>query len=520
MSDASKVLHAKEPFHYHEKTVEPRVNYDSDYKLQSSISPSDRVFVPLEATRNGSADLAQSANQEAATINHSDFQQSAITISSGASIKPNIDHEVDLPEPKNRLEVETKSLISNDAILETAHQISGYHSYYQQIKPTKSKEIDLTDDDMTKSDAPFLGTRSGEGERASSRARSLAEPVTFAKSAPNATHHPDSSPHFPRANPNDRKTNSDIQEIINGFVKLLNGNVQVQANTNGPPGPAGKPSFPSRTRINNRGPPRITDVPPIVFEQPQLPAAPPEVTPTTTLSPPSSGHTHEPPPYPFDVPMSLPPQPPSVYRPFVAGVPLPEQLVPTGNRTSNVTTGSITQEIVYKEFSKTDRPFNFTASSYIEKVNRTVAKVTQHPPVSPSPTLPLESAKNVSKVTEDRGESKLNKTNVIMQDSKDSRNSSSVIDIKSTPSSSLPSQSPVYSAVPPLSSPELTDNFLPSTGVGTAVAVLEPSTQEVSGLQEVHKATASTPSPSSSGIVSSTLRKRPGQQSKLFFFLN
>lgn len=126
----------------------------------------------------------------------------------------------------------------------------------------------------------------------------------------------------------------------------------------------------------------------------------------------------------------------------------------------------------------------------------------------------------MSKVTEDRGESKLNKTNVIMQDSKDSRNSSSVIDIKSTPSSSLPSQSPVYSAVPPLSSPELTDNFLPSTGVGTAVAVLEPSTQEVSGLQEVHKATASTPSPSSSGIVSSTLRKRPGQQSKLFFFLN
>lgn len=514
MSDASKVLHAKEPFHYHEKTVEPRVNYDADYKLQSSISPSDRVFVQHTATQNGAAGLVQNANQEAAaSINRHDFQ-SAVPIGPGASIQSNFDHEVDLPEPKNGLEVETKSLANNDVILHAAHQISGYHSYYQQIKPTRAKELDLTDDDMTKSDAPLLGTHSGEAERASSRARSLAEPIAFANLESNATHHLDSSPHFPRSNPNDRKTNSDIQEIINGFVKLLNGNVQVQANTNGPPGPVGKPSFPSRTRINNRGPPRITDVPPIVFEQPQLPLAPPEVTPTTTLSPPASGHTHDPPPYPFDVPMSLPPQPPSVNRPFVAGVPLPEQLVPTGNRTSNVSLGSITQEFVYKDFSKMDRPFNFTANSYIEKVNRTLAKVTQQPPVSPSPTLSVEPAKNVSKETEDRVESKLSKTNVTLQDSKDSKNLTSVVDIKSTQSSSLPSQSPVFSAVPSLLSPELSDNFLPSSGVGTAVAVLEPSTQEVSGLQEVHKATASTPTPSSSGIVSSTLRKRPGQQSK------
>ena len=158
--------------------------------------------------------------------------------------------------------------------------------------------------------------------------------------------------------------------------------------------------------------------------------------------------------------------------------------------------------------------------SYIEKVNRTVAKVTQQPSLpsaSPSPAAPVDPIRNVSKEAVDvKADSELNKTNATLPDTK---NSTFVADIKSTPASSIASQLPVFSSVPPLLSPELSDNFLPSTGVGTAVAILEPSTQEVSGLQEVHKATASTPTPSSSGIVSSTLRKRPGQQSKFLMKL-
>lgn len=52
--------------------------------------------------------------------------------------------------------------------------------------------------------------------------------------------------------------NADIQDIITGIVKLLNGNVNVQNSA---------PLLPTRrfaTRINNRGPPRISDLPPIL----------------------------------------------------------------------------------------------------------------------------------------------------------------------------------------------------------------------------------------------------------------
>ena len=85
-----------------------------------------------------------------------------------------------------------------------------------------------------------------------------------------------------------RKSSPDIQEIITGFVKLLNGNQPAQAGR------------PVRTRINNRGPPRITDLPPLVLDPPR----------------------REPPPYPFE-------RPQGVIKPFVSGVPLPEQIVPT-----------------------------------------------------------------------------------------------------------------------------------------------------------------------------------------------
>nr|XP_016941267.2 uncharacterized protein LOC108018248 isoform X5 [Drosophila suzukii] len=98
------------------------------------------------------------------------------------------------------------------------------------------------------------------------------------------------APHSPRQN-----GNPDIQDIITGIVKLLNGNVNVHANTQGV-------RRPSASRINNRGPPRISETQnlPIDYEA-QKP-----------------GTSMRPPPYPFDRPE----------RPFITGVPIPEQIVP------------------------------------------------------------------------------------------------------------------------------------------------------------------------------------------------
>ncbi|XP_053976479.1 uncharacterized protein LOC128875137 [Hylaeus volcanicus] len=117
--------------------------------------------------------------------------------------------------------------------------------------------------------------------------------------------------------PGQRQANPDIQDIITGIVKLLNGNVNVAANTVRPLRPI------QATRINNRGPPRISDVPPL----------PPDFDTPGMNPPPPPDH-----PYPFEKPPApdrplvnqLPPERP--VRPFVNGVPLPEQIVPQGNR--------------------------------------------------------------------------------------------------------------------------------------------------------------------------------------------
>ncbi|XP_046866148.1 mucin-5AC isoform X3 [Drosophila willistoni] len=98
------------------------------------------------------------------------------------------------------------------------------------------------------------------------------------------------APHSARQN-----GNPDIQDIITGIVKLLNGNVNVHANTQAV-------RRPSASRINNRGPPRISDVQPLPIDyEAQKP-----------------GTSMRPPPYPFDRPD----------RPFITGVPIPEQIVP------------------------------------------------------------------------------------------------------------------------------------------------------------------------------------------------
>lgn len=117
-----------------------------------------------------------------------------------------------------------------------------------------------------------------------------------------------------------RQASPDIQDIITGIVKLLNGNVNVQANT----APAmGRPLRPISTRINNRGPPRITDVPALPPDFDSGPLPPP--LPVSQL-PHSPSSTRMPTPYPFDIP----PLNTSPVKPFINGVPLPEQLVPSG----------------------------------------------------------------------------------------------------------------------------------------------------------------------------------------------
>lgn len=129
---------------------------------------------------------------------------------------------------------------------------------------------------------------------------------------PTATTNPSSVTTFPEHG-QPRQANPDIQDIITGIVKLLNGNVNVQANT----APAmGRPLRPLSTRINNRGPPRINEVPviPAEFElSPQLPLPPLGQMPPPISSP------KVPTPYPFDIP----PQNTSPIKPYV---PLLEQL--------------------------------------------------------------------------------------------------------------------------------------------------------------------------------------------------
>ncbi|KAH0554379.1 hypothetical protein KQX54_010176 [Cotesia glomerata] len=121
-----------------------------------------------------------------------------------------------------------------------------------------------------------------------------------------------------------RQANPDIQDIITGIVKLLNGNVNVAANTIRPHKPV------QATRINNRGPPRISDLPPLPpdFDTPGMnPPPPPDY------------------PYPFEKPPplerpsinQLPPiqERPTPQRPYVNIISTPEPIGPQNNKLWN-----------------------------------------------------------------------------------------------------------------------------------------------------------------------------------------
>jgi hypothetical protein len=129
-----------------------------------------------------------------------------------------------------------------------------------------------------------------------------------------------------------RKAKPDVQDIISGIVHLLGGKVNLHAAngaTEAPPATSGNPSGPTlmrpqmlaphSTRINNRAPPRIAQVP---FE-----AIPLELGN-------SAGKLGQ--SLPFGVPLRPPVFPPKLPQtgqnvqglPFTSGIPLPIQLVP------------------------------------------------------------------------------------------------------------------------------------------------------------------------------------------------
>lgn len=111
-----------------------------------------------------------------------------------------------------------------------------------------------------------------------------------------------------------QQNNPDIQDIITGIVNLLNGNVNVHANGQGN-------RRPPNNRINNRGPPRISEAQVPNDEQNQ-----------NNLNQNNNGQNN----LPFERPESSLP-----VRPFLTGVPLPEQIVPSMQQ--NLRPGFISQ---------------------------------------------------------------------------------------------------------------------------------------------------------------------------------
>ncbi|XP_046986247.1 mucin-6-like [Schistocerca americana] len=204
------------------------------------------------------------------------------------------------------IDLEGLDVPSNDVAVSAESSDTTSRNYYQHIQPTRTQESSGEAHAALSSTAePQPGEAPGAPR---GRSLPLLEPRQASAAGP-AT-----------ASGDQRKTNPDIQDIITGIVKLLNGNVKVQVG-GAPTAPlVARPGRP--TRINNRGPPRITDVP-----LPPPPPPPAMMPPPPPPSPPTRGQH----PYPFHRPHlshqgngSMP----MVSPPYVTGVPLPEQVVP------------------------------------------------------------------------------------------------------------------------------------------------------------------------------------------------
>ncbi|XP_073986228.1 calcium-binding EGF-like domain-containing protein pawn isoform X2 [Rhodnius prolixus] len=229
-------------------------------------------------------------------------------------------------------------------------------NYYELVVPTTTTtttagvKVDNTAA-LPSTSWRITSTGSGEGAGAPrSRGLSLLEPLNNISTVPLVQS-------VPRLD--NRKTSPDIREFITGFVKYLNGNVPP------PMTPIGRPV---RTRINNRGPPKIADLPPLLLDPAPPPSLMPPPPPLIQQHP-----THEPPPYPFEKPIDTQ----HIIKPFVSGVPLPEQLVPTTEPTTT-TTRTIT-------------------TSTTTTTTTTAAPISLRPPLRPTRPKPTEKNENKTK---------------------------------------------------------------------------------------------------------------------------
>lgn len=253
-----------------------------------------------------SASIDEYPQGEVLQTNHPDL---------GLRIESSIDHEEEAVIPHEEVDehviiarsadptVRESRSINIDEIPPSNNEIDNHlelHNKrkYYDIHPTKTMEYLRSDDEVILSSEGF-GDRlefkfPGEGKRVP-KARALAP--MGPRIRPTAV-----QPIFATATPREGRQNTEIQNIITGLVKLLNGKVNVQANSQ-----LLRPGRPMASRINNRGPPKLSEGPPIPdFDVPITP-------------PPHHYHpTKTPPPYPFDRP--------PVY------VNLPEQMVPPLNR--------------------------------------------------------------------------------------------------------------------------------------------------------------------------------------------
>lgn len=478
------------------------VHGENDSRLEDTVRVVRRRHLD-EATRAGESNEIDDRQAGMALTKAEQFEPTAAcsggacnrmakTLSPGTGMAASDDSkltEVEKPD--------TTAAAASSSVVDEETSQSQY--YYEYVGPTKSFP--------------------GEAKRASSRGRSLVptEPNT---AQPPQQQQTDATQHQTR-----KAGNSEMEDILDGFVKLLNGQ------------PA-QPSYrqPIKTRINNRGPPRIAEAPvpmepPTFVPMPQHQQLPP--------SPPPQVKPKDPPPYPFDMPHSvrpLPPQPPNIVRPFLTGVPLPEQLVPTigGDHVDDDDLGppslydhqstvanAVSRRPVYQTAKPQQEYDLFASHAHGGNGATTVENVTEKftTPLSPSPPPPslqspptTQPEKTTEKPTStDKPStpppvqpiSDINATRVIgLQVSKivdhltspampvvGRENSTTIASTTTTSTTKTNSMSTEPSATTP-TRPDMTlQTGEQVTGVGSAVVVLEPSTSEEPHHEEAHKPT-------------------------------
>ncbi|XP_053675356.1 uncharacterized protein LOC128725621 [Anopheles nili] len=150
-------------------------------------------------------------------------------------------------------------------------------------------------------------------EESYQRTKELAMNISNVQRAVLASQQLQQQQHRPQPQGGRQNPNPDIQDIITGIVKLLNGNVNVHAN----PQPTRRHSA---TRINNRGPPRISEAQPLPNEYEGELGAPTSTRPLLLQGDQGQQQQQQ-------------QQQQHPVRPFLTGVPIPEQIVPSMQQT-------------------------------------------------------------------------------------------------------------------------------------------------------------------------------------------